>query len=249
MHNPDLRTQPSELGFSSLNYAAVREPKMRFHRQRAHSNPFTDHNIVYPLSPAHFEVEKHFGTSAPVKILDIGCGYGGMLFRTSPLFDANILGMEIRSKLVDYVQLKIHARRSNTGGYQNISVVRTNAMKFCVNYAEKKGISKIFILFPDPHFKRKKHKARIVSKQMLDIYEYLLEERGRVYIATDVEELFGYMVDVFTKHPLFREVGDKEGDPLYGMLITETEESRKADSKGNPKFKTIFECVALDSKP
>ena len=49
------------------------------------------------------------------------------------------------------------------GGYQNISVIRSNAMKFLPNFFEEGQLSKIFFLFPDPHFKARKHKARIIS--------------------------------------------------------------------------------------
>ena len=49
------------------------------------------------------------------------------------------------------------------GGYQNISVIRSNAMKFLPNFFERDQLTKIFFLFPDPHFKARKHKARIIS--------------------------------------------------------------------------------------
>lgn len=48
-------------------------------------------------------------------------------------------------------------------GYKNVGVVRGNAMKFLPNYFERGQLSKIFFLFPDPHFKVRKHKARIIS--------------------------------------------------------------------------------------
>lgn len=39
-----------------------------------------------------------------VQIIDVGCGYGGLLFALAPLFpDKLILGMEIRDKLVNFV--------------------------------------------------------------------------------------------------------------------------------------------------
>lgn len=39
-----------------------------------------------------------------MSIVDIGCGYGGLLFGLSAVFpDKLILGMEIREKLVNYV--------------------------------------------------------------------------------------------------------------------------------------------------
>ena len=39
-----------------------------------------------------------------VTVVDIGCGFGGLLFGLSPILPNNlILGMEIRDKLVNFV--------------------------------------------------------------------------------------------------------------------------------------------------
>lgn len=53
--------------------------------------------------------------------------------------------------------------RTAEGGYKNVGVVRGNAMKFLPNYFERGQLKKIFFLFPDPHFKVRKHKSRIIS--------------------------------------------------------------------------------------
>lgn len=211
------------------------KPQKRNHRQRAHSNPFSDHNISYPLNPGYFNQR--------VDMVDIGCGYGGLLFKLSEMFsDAHILGMEIREKLVDYVDLKIKFEQETMNKSKNITVVRANSMKFLPNYLDKEQISKMFILFPDPHFKKKKHKARIVSKSMLDIYQYVIKPNGLLYISTDVKELFEYMCNCIEEHPLFSRIPEEEAlkDPLYNIIIETTEESKKADMKHSNKFRAIF---------
>ncbi|OAG29672.1 tRNA (guanine-N7-)-methyltransferase [Nematocida displodere] len=214
----------------------MKEPQKRHHRQRAHCNPFSDHDIEYPLNPEAY--------GEKVSMVDIGCGYGGLLFKLSEAYPAErILGMEIRKKLVEYVRLKIKYRQETTEKYQNVSVVRTNSMKFLPNYIEKGAVSKMFILFPDPHFKKKKHKARIVSSTMLDIYQYVLQPEGLLYIATDVEELFVYMVGCLEAHPLFSRVPEPETNPLFSVIIEETEESKKADMKNSRKHRAIFRNV------
>jgi tRNA (guanine-N7-)-methyltransferase len=50
-----------------------------------------------------------------------------------------MLGMEIRVKVSDYVRDRIDALRQQHGGdkYQNISVIRGNAMKYLPNFFEK----------------------------------------------------------------------------------------------------------------
>ncbi|KAH9386520.1 tRNA (guanine-N7-)-methyltransferase [Nematocida major] len=211
------------------------KPQKRNHRQRAHSNPFSDHNITYPMNP---EAYNH-----PVDMVDIGCGYGGLLFKLSEMFEgAHILGMEIREKLVDYVSLKIKFEQETENKSKNVSVVRTNSMKFLPNYLAKESIQKMFILFPDPHFKKKKHKARIISKSMLDIYQYVIRPNGLLYISTDVEELFHYMDACVCEHPLFTKLpeDDAKEDPLYEVIIETTEESKKADMKHSNKYRAIY---------
>ncbi|OAG33610.1 tRNA (guanine-N7-)-methyltransferase [Nematocida sp. ERTm5] len=214
------------------------KPQKRNHRQRAHSNPFSDHNISYPMNPSFFNKK--------VDIVDIGCGYGGLLFKLSEIFPtASILGMEIREKLVDYVDLKIKYEQETENKAKNVSVVRANSMKFLTNYLEKESIQKMFILFPDPHFKKKKHKARIISKSMLDIYQYVIQPNGHLYISTDVEDLFNYMTMCLEEHPLFTRLPEEEAvkDPLYKIIIETTEESKKADMKHSNKFRAIFKRI------
>lgn len=55
----------------------------------------------------------------------------------------NILGMEIRVKVSDYVMDRIKALRSqNSGEYQNIACIRTNAMKYLPNFFKKGQVCK-----------------------------------------------------------------------------------------------------------
>lgn len=52
----------------------------------------------------------------------------------------------------------------------------------------------MFFLFPDPHFKRKKHKARIITYQLLSEYAYILRPGGLLYTATDVRDLHDWVI-------------------------------------------------------
>jgi len=84
----------------------------------------------------------------------------------SPMFpDKLMVGMEIRVKVSDYVKDRIRALRlQNPGCYTNIACLRSNAMKYLPNFFEKGQLEKMFFLFPDPHFKRSKHKWRIINQ-------------------------------------------------------------------------------------
>ncbi|EPB70918.1 putative tRNA (guanine-N(7)-)-methyltransferase [Ancylostoma ceylanicum] len=154
-------------------------------KQRAHSNPHSDHDIEYPRTPAEMDWKKLYGDYAEgrqVKFADIGCGYGGLLMKLSPMFpEVLMVGLEIRVKVSDFVQEKIKAlrlRSAETGDFRNVACLRSNAMKYLPNYFYKHQLSKMFFLFPDPHFKNKKHKWRIVTPGLLAEYAYVLRPGG-----------------------------------------------------------------------
>ena len=60
-------------------------------------------------------------------------------------------------------------------------------MKYLPNFFRKGQLSKMFFLFPDPHFKKAKHKWRIINETLLAEYAFVLREGGRLYTVTDVE--------------------------------------------------------------
>ncbi|RUS23120.1 m7G tRNA methyltransferase [Endogone sp. FLAS-F59071] len=216
-------------------------PQKRYYRQRAHANPFSDHQLEYPAHPSLYDWSRHYpdffpsrqgdadgnketsgsadvamsDTARPskkVEFADIGCGYGGLLIALAPLFPQTLmLGMEIRVKVEAYVDERIKALRiQEPGKYQNVSIIRMNAMKFLPNFFEKAQLSKIFFLFPDPHFKKKKHKARIISETLLAEYAYVLRVSGVLYTITDVKDLHDWMVKHLDQHPLFERLTEDE---------------------------------------
>ncbi|KAG9694062.1 putative methyltransferase, partial [Aureobasidium melanogenum] len=244
-------------------------PQKKFFRQRAHANPFSDHNLTYPESPAAFDwaelypayavqddkemqdassaQEKSVGKiSKQVEVADIGCGFGGLLFALAPKMpDTLLLGMEIRSAVTEYVQTKAKALRSQhteTQAFQNVACLRANTMKFLPNFFTKGQLNKIFLCFPDPHFKARKHKARIVSTTLNSEYAYVLRPGGIVYTITDVEDLHNWMVEHLDAHPSFERVSkaEQEADECVAVMRQETEEGKKVTRNNGNKYVALF---------
>jgi tRNA (guanine-N7-)-methyltransferase len=126
--------------------------------------------------------------------------------------------------------------------YQNVSCIRANTMKFLPNFFAKHQLKKIFLCFPDPHFKARKHKARIVSSTLNAEYAYALAPGGKVYTITDVEDLHEWMVERFEAHPSFERVGDAEveADECVAVMREETEEGKKVTRNKGKKFVAVF---------
>lgn len=130
------------------------------------------------------------------------------------------------------------------GAYKNVSVIRANAMKHLPNFFAKAQLSKIFFLFPDPHFKRSKHKARIVTTTLLAEYAYVLRPGGILYTVTDVKDLHDWMMHHLEKHPLFEYIPTQElldaKDPVLEASMTATEEGQKVARNKGSKYAGCF---------
>ncbi|CAH2251049.1 tRNA (guanine-N(7)-)-methyltransferase [Pararge aegeria] len=228
-------------------------PQKKYYRQRAHSNPIADHCFEYPAHPDDYDwsnlypVLKTDKSKGKVEFLDVGCGYGGLLVTLSPMFPENLmLGLEIRVKVSDYVNDRILALRTQEADlYQNIAVLRTNAMKYLPNFFYKGQLKKMFFLYPDPHFKKAKHKWRIINKWLLSEYAYVLAEFGIVYTITDVKDLHEWMVTHFEQHPLFERIleEDLKNDKIVDKLYASTEEGQKVTRNNGDKFLAVFRRI------
>jgi tRNA (guanine-N7-)-methyltransferase len=132
--------------------------------------------------------------------------------------------------------------------YQNVSIVRANAMKFLPNYFPKHSLSSIFFLFPDPHFKSRKHKARIISPTLLAEYAYALRPGGIVYTITDVCDLHEWMKSHLDAFPLFESIDEEtlrvQGKgPVLDLVYSSTEEGKKVERTGGQKWLACFRRV------
>ncbi|BAM38872.1 tRNA (guanine-n-(7))-methyltransferase [Theileria orientalis strain Shintoku] len=256
-------------------------PKKYLYRQRAHCNPLSDSFIQYPANPQYvnwfkrypddcesdgpfelntsefpeeYTVPIDYGKAPKVTMLDVGCGYGGLLVYLSELYPEKLaLGMEIRDKVTNYVGKRIVSlRQQKPGHYLNISVVRTNSMKFLPNYIGKSQLEKMFFCFPDPHFKRSNWRRRIINYSLLSLYAYVLKKGGRLYLGvsvnlnlflvTDVYDLYTWMENALEEHPLFESLpsSEKEKDECYINFDKETEEGKKNSSNQVTIYKEVY---------
>lgn len=107
-------------------------------------------------------------------------------------------------------------------------------------------LTKVFFLFPDPHFKKAKHKWRIISPTLNAEYAYCLAPGGLVYTITDVLALHEWMAKHLSEHPLFERVSDVElqDDPVVDKVRFSSEEGIKVARAQGPKYLAVFRRIA-----
>lgn len=223
-------------------------------RTRAHSNPLADGSYDYPSTPSEFDWGTLYPSAAAPQVTnaDVGCGYGGLLCALATQLPLELsLGMEIRATVVLYVEDRLKSLRAqNPGQFDNVAVLRSNAMKHLPNYFRKAQLNRLFFCFPDPHFKQHNHRRRIVNRQLLAEYAYVLRDGGMLYTITDVEELAVWMKSKGCEHALFELVSDDEvaSDPCVRLIQTSTEEGMKVARNGGSMHVAVFRfCCFLSS--
>lgn len=182
-----------------------------------------------------------------VRFADVGCGFGGLLVRLSPLYPNKLMvGMEIRDKVTNYVIERVSAlRREQVGKFTNITALRTNAMRHLPNFFVKGQLHKLFFLFPDPHFKTANHRRRIIQTSLLAEYAFVLAVGGVLYTITDVQELGEWMKGKLDAHPLFERISDieLEKDAAADLLTSATEEAQKVARNEGKTFRNVYRRI------
>src|SRR5271166_3661469 len=91
---------------------------------------------------------------------------------------------------------------------------------------------RVFILYPDPWPKRRHHKRRVVSQEMIRLLARTMKPGGQVRFATDIDDYAGWTLRRFLDSPHFRWMAERAADwraPWLGWRPTRYEiKARKA---------------------
>ena len=170
---------------------------------------------VNPLSRNFKEIERipslveMFGNSKLNLHLDVGCASGEFLFDLALFNNSwNYLGIEIREKLVATAKLKVIER-----DIKNLYFLFGNANNIFNDVQSKfikKKVKSISFNFPDPWFKKRHHKRRVIQPEFINIISNCLQKESIIFIKTDVKDLFDYMDCTILRNSNFKTINKKD---------------------------------------
>ena len=170
---------------------------------------------VTPLSKNFNEIEsipslmEMFDDSKLNLHLDIGCASGEFLFDLALAnTNWNYLGIEIREKLVKTAKLK--ARKKEI---KNLYFIFGNVNKILNEFHTKlitKNLKSISFNFPDPWFKKRHHKRRVIQPELINILSNKMQKGSLIFIKTDVKDLFEYMDCTISSNFKFKKIDKKD---------------------------------------
>jgi tRNA (guanine-N7-)-methyltransferase len=132
--------------------------------------------------------------------LDIGCGRGRFLLEMAQQHpEINFLGIEIRQPLVIAAnQLK------DQWGLTNLHYLFGNMNSLAAELLPslpRNTLKTISVQFPDPWFKKRHHKRRVIQDELVKILVDHLAEAGEVFLQSDIEVVAREMRDRFAANP------------------------------------------------
>jgi len=197
---------------------------------RQHVNPLSSNFNKIERIPSLSEM---FGDSKSNLHLDIGCAAGEFLFDLALVNTSwNYLGIEIREKLAKTAKLKVRERE-----IKNLYFVFGNAYNILNDVKSKfilENVKSISLNFPDPWFKKKHYKRRVIQPDFINILSNTLQKGSLIFIKTDVKDLFDYMDCTISSNFNFKNIDKKDFD--YSKSF-------------NPnKIKTNREKLVIDNK-
>ncbi len=208
-------------------------------RVRQHVNPLSQ-RYQQPLAIPDWSTV--FADPTRPLWLDIGCGRGyfveqmAQLARDSPTAtggDRNFLGVEIREPLVEQANARREALQLT-----NLAYLFYNAnvgLRDLLNSLPTGVLDRVSIQFPDPWFKKRHQKRRVVQPDLVAALADTLPPGGEVFLQSDIEAVAQEMGDRFLEHPAFA-----RQDPLWlpeNPLPVMTERERSTLARGEPVFR------------
>lgn len=203
-------------------------PRVRVHQ---HVNPLAP---FYRQAPKPVDLAACFADPGLPLHLDIGCARGRFILEMADVEPGwNFLGVEIREPLVDEAN-----RIAREAGLTNLHYAFCNAMLWLDRLLEAVpdgSLQMVTIQFPDPWFKKKHAKRRMVNEEMVATAAKRLVSGGRVFVQTDIEFLAKEMFDLFRSDPRLVETAAPEN-----LFEVKTEREKAVEDKGGTVYRALF---------
>lgn len=201
-------------------------PRVRVHQ---HVNPLSP---FYVFEPEPIELKKIFANPELPLHLDVGCARGRFILKMAEIEkQQNFLGVEIRAPLVEEGN-----RIAKEKNLDNLHYEFCNAMLALGKLLEKLPeniLQTVTIQFPDPWFKKKHAKRRMVNAELVETLKKHLADSGKVFVQTDIEflaeEMFALFEEKFTRTEI-----------TENPFPVKTERESAVEEKNLPIYRAIF---------
>ena len=125
------------------------------------------HRHQIPVMLPRDWISDRFQTPSNPFVLDVGCGKGTWALQYASVnTSVNVVGVDIRDAIVDLAN-----DRSRRAQVDNVHYITSNAnvdmSRLLKDISHVSKVQMVAIHFPDPHFKKRNHKRRLVNTEFI----------------------------------------------------------------------------------
>jgi tRNA (guanine-N7-)-methyltransferase len=195
--------------------------------------------------PDNYPIKWHqeFNRRAAIQV-DLGCGRGHFaLARAEQSPNTDFVALDWKKKWIDKIN-----QTANQQGVSNLIALQCDITQDLSILFDIQSIDGLTILHPDPWWKKKHRKRRLVQPEFTLLLTRLLRPGGWVYIQTDVDDLSYEISSVFEENSLFEST-----DPLKlhadKIMHTRSHREKKCLELGIPVFRHAYLLSDRKTKP
>ena len=189
--------------------------------------------------PAPLDAETLFGRDAPLEV-EMGSGKGLFLEQASGAHpERNFVGVEVARKYARFAAARL-ARRGRT----NAVMVQGDGLRFFHEWLRDGSVDAVHVYFPDPWWKKRHRKRRVMKPEFLRDLQRVLKPRGELHFWTDVEEYFHETLALLAEHTSFSGPFEVEETLAEHELDYRTHFERRMRLHDKPVYRSRFQQAA-----
>lgn len=172
--------------------------------------------------------------------LEVGSGKGLFLCQAaSAQPDTYFLGVELAKKYAEMAQAKVHKL-----GLANAQVLCADGVSVVADVFPDASVNSVHVYFPDPWWKARHKKRRVLNERMLKGIERILKPSGQFHFWTDVLDYYDSTLQ------LIASVTQLSGPQLVEEKLPEhdldyrTHFERRTRLNSLPVYRSIFQKAA-----
>ena len=212
---------------------------------RHHVNPLKDvHQKAIEL-PERWPEQRFAQPSRPLHV-DVGCARGLFcLDLAASSADANVLGIEIRGALAEAAEEDAQRLGLDNAAFLACSA-NSNLEQILCAAAACAPLRSVSIQFPDPWFKTRHHKRRVVQPALVSTIARHLQPGGWLFFQSDVLDLAESARETIRAvegsglRDTRDDADDWEAPKPEPLLQVSTERERASEALGRPIYRAVF---------
>jgi tRNA (guanine-N7-)-methyltransferase len=185
--------------------------------------------------PQPWTVDKLFPRDAPLEV-EVGSGKGLFLQSAATMHpNHNFLGIEIATKYARFAAARL-ARLD----LPNAVMIHGDAQRLFSEFLPDDSLAAVHIYFPDPWWKKRHHKRRVVNERFIRGIDRTLAPGGALHYWTDVHERFEATLELIAANTSLAGPLEVSEQPAQHNLDYRTHFERRMRLSGQPVYRAEF---------